>query len=95
MKASVIDSQRTIFEGIVTEAILPAVGGELSILDNHEYIIVALGRGKIRLRTGTMGVGIRFDTDSKQMINRGAVKPIVIRQGVARMKNNELVVLVE
>jgi F0F1-type ATP synthase epsilon subunit len=95
MKASVIDSQQTIFEGLVTEAILPAIGGELSIMDNHEYIIVALGRGKIRLRVETRGVGVQFDADSKEMIKRGAVKPIVIRQGVARMRDNELVVLVE
>ena len=95
MKALVLDSQHTIFEGIVSEAVLPGVGGELSILDDHEYIIVALGRGKIRLRTNKTAAGVRFDADSRQIVNRGVVRPIQIRQGVARMRNNELVVLVE
>lgn len=95
MKTRILDAQHTLFEGVVSEVILPAVGGEISILDDHEYLFIALGRGAIRLRALLQAEGLRFDPASRQMIARGIVKPIPVRQGVARMKNNELIILVE
>ncbi len=83
MKLSIIDAQHTIFEGAVSEAILPAAGGELAILDNHEPIFVALQRGKIRLEL------------MAQQVSDTRAKIFPIKQGVARMKRNELVILVE
>ena len=85
MRSSVLDAQHTIYEGIISMAILPAVDGELSIMDDHEPIYVALGKGYVRLLPVVQKTkGVSEET-----------KPIFIRQGVARMKNNELVILVE
>ena len=81
MKVSILDAQKTLFEGVAAQVIMPAIGGELSILDDHEYIFIALRAGVIRLKTFASSPG------------RGTV--IHIAQGVARMRNNELVVLVE
>ena len=82
MGISVLDVQHTIFQGAVWEAVLPATDGELSILDDHESIFVALGKGLIRLvpmgKTGTHDL-----------------KPIRVHRGLARMRNNELIILVE
>lgn len=81
MKISVMDAQHTLYEGAVSEATLPASGGELTLLDDHEPIFVALQRGAIRL------VPIAQKKEE--------LKPILIQQGLARMRNNELVILVE
>jgi len=54
----------------------------MSILDDHESIFVALGKGLIRLvplaRPGTHDL-----------------KPIRVHRGLARMNKNELIILVE
>lgn len=81
MKISIMDAQRTLYEGAVSAATLPASGGELTLLDDHEPIYVALQRGSIRL------VPIALKKEE--------LRPIAIQQGLARMKNNELVILVE
>ena len=82
MRISILDAQHTIFQGAVSEAILPATDGEMSILDDHESIFVALGKGLIRLvplaRPGTHDL-----------------KPIRVHRGLARMNKNELIILVE
>lgn len=81
MKISVMDAQHTLYEGAVSEATLPASGGELTLLDDHEPIFVALQRGAIRLLPLAQ--------------KKEELKPIPIQQGLARMRNNELVILVE
>ena len=81
MKISIMDPQHTIFEGVVFEAILPGNGEELCVMDDHEPIFAALGQGSIRLKP--LGKKAK------------AIKPIFIQRGLARMKKNELVILVE
>jgi F0F1-type ATP synthase epsilon subunit len=81
VKISILNVGHTVFEGFVSEAILPSADGELSIYDDHETIFVALNKGTIRLKS-------LVETAEQ-------IKPIAIRQGLARMKNNELVILVE
>ena len=81
MKISILDAQRALFEGVVSEAVLPGADGELSLMDDHEPIFVALNKGYIRL---------------KPLAERAEkIKPIHIHQGLARMRRNELVILVE
>ncbi|MFH0877349.1 MAG: hypothetical protein V1863_03910 [Candidatus Omnitrophota bacterium] len=87
MRASILDAQHTLFEGLVSAVTLPAADGQMTILDNHEPVFVALGKGVIRLES----VGQR----ARRHAQAEEIKPIMIRQGIARMKNNELIVLVE
>lgn len=94
MKIIVMDAQSSLYEGFVSEAVLPGKGGELTIMDDHEPIFVALQKGSIRLkslsRRGFFGRGHSAETFAEDEI-----KPIFINGGLARMRRNELVVLVE
>ena len=86
MKIQILDPQQILFEGAVSEATLPGVDGELTMLDEHEPVFVVLKRGVIRMtplvkETGAAGIV--------------EIKPIKIRRGMARMRRNELVILVE
>ncbi|MEK7849458.1 MAG: hypothetical protein AAB213_01355 [Candidatus Omnitrophota bacterium] len=82
MRISILDAQHTIFQGVVSEAVLPATDGEIAILDNHESIFVALSKGLIRL-VPVAKLGVHD------------LKPIRVHRGLARMRNNELIILVE
>ena len=96
MKIQILNATGIVFEGAVSQAILPAVGGELSILDNHEPIFVALKRGLVHLTplARKFGLGVAGAGPSEGQFQE--LKPIKIQRGVARMKgNNELVMLVE
>ncbi len=95
MKISILDAQHTIFEGAVSEAILPATDGELSLLDDHEPIFVTLGKGSIRLKPLAKRLGLRFGPEAKEGEATKRIKPIPIHKGLARMRRNELVILVE
>jgi F0F1-type ATP synthase epsilon subunit len=88
MKVAILDAQHTLFEGVVSQAILPASGGELSFMDNHEPLLVALTKGYIRLQP----VAQRTGTIEEGAVHHG---PFLIHRGVARMKGNALVILVE
>jgi F0F1-type ATP synthase epsilon subunit len=93
MKISLLDAQHTIYEGVVSEATLPAIGGELTLMDDHEAIFVALAKGSIRLKPLVQIAGVaRYGQDGRA---GREIRPIFIRQGLARLKNNELVILVE
>ena len=74
------------YEGAVAQATLPACDGEVTILDDHEPVFVVLKRGLIRLAPLVKSTGASEVVD---------IKPIKIRRGMARMKRNELVILVE
>ncbi|MBI5872843.1 MAG: hypothetical protein HZB36_01695 [Candidatus Omnitrophica bacterium] len=89
MKISILDAQQTIFQGAVSEANLPASGGELTIMDDHEPIFVLLARGYIRLTAIAGRVGPQSGKKEDE------IKPIFISRGLARMRNNELIILVE
>lgn len=94
MKILVLNAEQTLFDGVVSEAILPGRGGELTIMDDHEQIFVALERGAIRLKAITQNSFFkksRFSEDSQST----QIKPIFIQGGLARMKGNELIILVE
>lgn len=94
MKILVINAERALFEGLVSEAILPARGGELTIMDDHEQIFVALRKGSIRFKPlPQRGFFSRGRFSEKNTTE--AIKPIFISGGLARMKRNELIVLVE
>lgn len=89
MKITILDAQHTIFQGAVSEATLPGSGGELTIMDDHEPIFALLANGYIRLTQLAKRVDYKFGE------KQGEIKPIFVQQGLAKMKNNELVILVE
>ncbi len=84
MKISILDPQQVLYEGAVAQAILPAAEGEVTILDDHEPVFIVLKKGMIRLEPLAKIVGAAQE-----------IKPIKIRRGVARMRRNELIALVE
>ncbi len=88
MKVSIHNPERTLFEGVVSQVILPACDEELSLMDNHEPVLVALGKGCIRLQPVTQ----QLEALREQAVTYG---PFLIHRGMARMKANELVILVE
>jgi F-type H+-transporting ATPase subunit epsilon len=94
MKISILDAQHTIFEGAVSQATLPGADGELNILDDHETVFAVLTKGLIRLKPFSQKVGAKPGS-AQESQSSGPIKPIPIRQGLARMRNNELVILVE
>ncbi len=91
MKVSILDAQRTIFEGVVSEVILPGIDGELAVMDDHEPMFAALSHGYIRLQPIAKRVVVSHEAKEGHEV----IKPIIIHQGLARMKNNKLVILVE
>jgi F0F1-type ATP synthase epsilon subunit len=86
MKIQVLDPQQILYEGAVSEATLPGADGELTLLDDHEPVFIVLKRGVIRLTPLVKATGAVDAVD---------IKPIKIRRGMARMRRNELVILVE
>lgn len=52
MKVKILSAQEKIFEGEAVEVILPADGGEISVLDFHEPCLCRLRSGEIKVRTG-------------------------------------------
>jgi hypothetical protein len=94
MKIAILDVQHTIFEGVVSEAVLPGADGELTVLDDHESLFVVLTKGHIRLDTLLKKRAFRFGPLPGGP-SGDEIKSIKIQRGLARMKNNELVILVE
>jgi hypothetical protein len=94
MKVQILNATGVMFQGAVSQAVLPGVGGELSILDDHEPIFVALKRGFVCLTPFARKFGVTAGGRSGGQFEE--LKPIKIQRGVARMKaSNELVILVE
>ncbi|MGE5279531.1 MAG: hypothetical protein ACM3L6_02150 [Deltaproteobacteria bacterium] len=86
MKAVVLDAHDVLFDGVVSAATLPGLGGEKTFLDHHEPIFLVLTKGSVVLQT-----------TARRMGEGGASEARVfkIRRGLARMRRNELTVLVE
>jgi F-type H+-transporting ATPase subunit epsilon len=53
LTVSVISPERTIFEGTADMVVVPAWDGEVGVLRGHAPMLVLLGEGDLRLRTGT------------------------------------------
>ncbi|MFA5039487.1 MAG: hypothetical protein WC732_07385 [Candidatus Omnitrophota bacterium] len=97
MKIQILNAQEKLFEGVISMAVLPACGGEISLMDYHEPIFVALKQGFIRLvpLARRIGFGHRGEAGGRHG-EIHEMKPFKIQRGVARFAgNNELVILVE
>jgi len=95
MKVSILDAQHVIYEGIAPMVVLPSSDGEASIMDDHEFIFMALTKGSIRLERGTKKEAMKSAAPQEEEEPAEDVTSLFIQQGLARMKNNELVILVE
>lgn len=52
LKVSVISPERTVFEGTAEQVVAPGWNGEFGILHGHAPMLVLLGAGNVRIRTG-------------------------------------------
>ena len=52
LQVSVISPERTVFEGQAEQVVAPAWDGEVGILRGHAPMLVLLGDGQVRIRSG-------------------------------------------
>jgi F-type H+-transporting ATPase subunit epsilon len=83
MKAVILDPHDVLFDGVVSSATLPGMGGEKTFLDNHESLFLVLTKGVVVLQSAVRRVG------------RAESRTFRIRRGLARMRHNVLTILVE
>jgi F0F1-type ATP synthase epsilon subunit len=88
MRLYILDPTRIVYEGNVREAVLPGEDGELSILDFHQPFLY-------RLRSGYIKISQLFQQQKKEDFSTSAQTNIMIKNGIAWMKGNELRVLVQ
>ncbi|MCK9604733.1 MAG: hypothetical protein M0R66_10290 [Candidatus Omnitrophica bacterium] len=89
MRVSVLNQKQVIYAGNVKEAVLPGEDGEFSVLDFHQPFLYRLRSGFIFLK------GIHKENeeaaDSKEVKTENRIR---IKDGVARMLGNELVICI-
>ena len=88
MRIVLLDAHHVLYEGVVSQAIVPGADGELSFMDDHEPLFAALTKGFIRVQPITQQIAAPVDKAQH-------AGPFFIHRGIARMKSNELIVLVE
>lgn len=81
MRISVLNPRQTLWQGRASQALLPTEDGEICVLDFHQPFLVRLGKGTIRL--------------GEQILKQAPLKKISVSDGVARMRGNELLILIE
>ncbi len=87
MKAVVLDAHDVLFDGVASMVTVPGLGGEKTLMDHHEPLFLVLTKGTIFLQSMVRRVGATDrPTESRS---------IKIQRGLARMRHNELTVLVE
>jgi F0F1-type ATP synthase epsilon subunit len=88
VKIIILDAHETLFDGVVSEATLPVTDGQMTVMDDHEPMFFVLGPGAISLKSRSRQLG-------QKLPGSGGTAPLSIRRGMARMRANELLVLVE
>ena len=90
MFIEIVSPEKTIFTGDVNSVHLPGTEGFFQILNNHAPIVSTLKKGTIQLSG-------KFEDDiSENLILEGVNKAsLAIESGVAEMKNNKLIILVD
>ena len=87
MKALVLDAHDVLYDGVVSAVTLPGLGGEKTFMDHHEPLFLVLTKGNIFLQSTVRRVEAGGRAAESHTIK--------IRRGLARMRRNELTVLVE
>ena len=90
MFIEIVSPEKTIFTGDVNSVYLPGTEGFFQILNNHAPIVSTLKGGTIQL------VG-KFEGDVSENLTLDGVNKasLAIESGVAEMKNNKLIILVD
>ena len=88
MRLFILDPFKKVYEGNAREVVLPGEDGEVTILDFHQPFIYCLTAGFITIRQQ------RFKQKDAASVPQKKTG-VKIKNGVARMRGNELVVLVE
>jgi F-type H+-transporting ATPase subunit epsilon len=52
VKVSVISPEKTIFEGEADSVVVPAWDGQVGVMKGHAPMLVLLGEGEMRVKTG-------------------------------------------
>ena len=82
MKITINNANRKVFEAEAREVVLPGEDGEFSVMDFHQYSLY-------RLRAGQVKVTLRRALDNE------AEKRFPIRQGLANIAPDKVVLMVE
>ena len=80
MKVRILSAMEKVFEGEALEVILPADGGQISVLDFHEPCLCRLRKGLIR---------VRFAARDKEALKLGVIF------GMAKILPREIAILLE
>lgn len=89
MRVSVLNPKQVVYAGNVKEAVLPGEDGEFSVLDFHQPFLYRLRSGFICLK------GIhKDDKEAGALKEAKRENRIRIKDGVARMLGNELVICI-
>jgi len=87
MKALVFDAHDILYDGVVSAVTVPGLGGERTFMDYHEPLFLVLTKGTVFLQSTVRRVEAGGHAPESHSIK--------IRRGLARMRRNELTVLVE
>ena len=88
MLVSVLEAKGSIWGGNAEQVTLPSEDGELVLLDFHQSLLCALMQGYIKIKP------IRIYRQDSRFDEKSLIA-ILIRYGIARMRQNELVVMAE
>lgn len=61
MNVSLVSPERSLFDGEATAVVAPAYDGEVGILPRHAPFMTLLGKGDLRIRTGTETLRFRIE----------------------------------
>jgi len=86
MRLYILSPTDKIYEGNAREVVLPGEDGEVTVLDFHQPFLYCLRDGYITINEHAY---------KEKSASVKAPEAVMIRNGIARMKGNELVVLVE
>ncbi len=79
MRILILDSRKTIHEGDAKRVVLPCEDGEMGVLDFHQPFVCSLTAGSLRV----------------DKVWEGGTTVINIKRGMAKMKGNEIVIMIE
>lgn len=69
LQVAVISPERTVFEGTADQVVAPAWDGEIGILRGHAPMLVLLGAGEVRVRSGGADQKFRIEGGFMQVVD--------------------------
>ena len=88
MKILVADARQIIFAGVTRGAVLPAQGGQVCVLDDHQSALLVLREGDVHILS-------EKKSSTPSGLNSEPLKVIKIKKGLAKIWRNELVLMVQ